>query len=201
MEIIKKIQYKGKTIKIYQDEDAQSPDDWGDSSVFLVHYHNDCFIVKDEIITKEELAEYFEGEKIEQAKKYYIFLVHAYIHGRVSLSLSNEKYPFTDLWDVSHCGAVLVSKEEAKTKKQAKEMAQGLVETWNDYLGGNVYGYDTGDDSCWGFYGDIEKSGIIEQAKSDIDIAIEAETKKHLKRLKAQILNRVPIEKRVALAI
>ena len=198
METIEEIKYKGKVIKIYQDEDAQSPEGW-DNNVFIVSYHNDFYVAKDEIITKSDLAEYFNGEKIPQTKDYHIFLVYAYIHSGVSLSLSNEKYPFTDAWDVSRCSAILVSKEEAKTRKQAERMAKGLIETWNDFLGGNIYGYDTGNDSCWGFYGDIEKSGMIEQAESDIDIEIEKETKKHLKKLKAYILNRVPFEKRVAL--
>lgn len=204
MEEVETIEYKGKTIKIYADEDAMDPDEYSDNSAFLVHYHNDCWIKKDDIIEKEDLDRYFEGEKIEQAKEYHIFLVNAYIHGGVSLSLSRDKYPFTDAFDVSSCGAVLVSKKEIKTRKQARETAQGLIESWNDYLSGNIYGYqiDGGSiGSCWGFYGDIEKSGLIEQAKDDINVAIEAETKKHLKRLKAYITNHVPFSKRAAMIL
>jgi hypothetical protein len=66
-------------------------------------------------------------------------------------------------FDVSHVGAVFVSKKEWTDENKAYEAAQSLVETWNQYLSGDVYGivretYDkkkiqVDQKSCWGFYG------------------------------------------------
>ncbi len=53
-------------------------------------------------------------------------------------------------------------------KNKALKIAQGEVETYDQYLRGEVYGYkiDGDGDSCWGFYGQEE---CISEAKSIID--------------------------------
>ena len=49
--------------------------------------------------------------------------------------------------------------------RSARKAALGLIQEWNDYLSGNVYGYVVEDergehlDSCWGFYGDYNADG------------------------------------------
>ena len=109
-------------------------------------------------------------------KAFHVFPLEAYIHSGVCLALSREG-DFPDRrWDVSQLGAVLVSKKEARTKAKARTIALGLIKTWNDYLSGNVYGFEIEDasgqviDSCWGFYGDYEaKGGALAEAKSIID--------------------------------
>ena len=60
----------------------------------------------------------------------------------------------------------------------------GQVEAYDDYLQGNVYGYSVRDengdilDSCWGFIGDPEKSGVIDDGVSHAKWHIENEKKK-----------------------
>jgi len=199
MEALKVIEYKGYKINIYQDELSgdQNPNEWSDDNVFLVNYHNDFYVENDKIITKNDVKNWYAGEKIEQAKDYHIFMLSCLIHSGVWLSLNYSFVSDGQGWDTSHIGIVLVSKKEARTKKKALKLAEGLLETWNDYLSGNVYGYDVeGIASCWGFYGDFEKSGLIEQAKDDIDIEAEKRTKKHLRKLRAYIRNNVCLDKR-----
>ncbi len=100
---------------------------------------------------------------IPQAAKYWIFPVAAYIHSGIALSLgSGRNFPDYQ-WDVSHVGAVLIAKEEWPEEAKAREYAAGLIETWNQYLSGDVYGitretYDkdraqVDQDSVWGFFG------------------------------------------------
>ena len=201
-EAIETIEYKGFKINIFRDEDARSPDDWGDENVFLVHYHRDFEVRRDELITEDELTDWYNGKKIEKQKQYHLFLTKTYIHSGVVLALEESGKMFPDeRWDVSRCGCVLVSKKEVRTKKKAYQLAEGLVKTWNDYLSGSVYGYiiDGLEDSCWGFYGDFETSGIIEEAKVSVDYAIDKAMKKHGKKLKAYIKNNVSLEKRKTL--
>ena len=220
-ETLETINHKGLTIKIFQDISHQnSPDDWEDSNLFLVHYHRDFEITRDEIITKDEVGAILTGdyERFDNGsgyfknnckvieKKYHTFGVDAYIHSGVSLSLTGgfggRLSQGHERFDVSSVGLILVSKKETKNKKKARELAKGLIESWNDNLSGNIYGYvienKTGNNlgSCWGFYGDYNKSGIIEEAKAETEGIIKQKTKKHIQRLKNQIKNGVSINKR-----
>lgn len=201
-EAIKTINYKGLTIKIFQDEDVQSPEGWNDD-IFLVYYHRDFEVRKDDIVSKDEMVAWYNGEKIEQTKQFHIFLVKAYIHSGVVLALEESGRMFPDeRWDVSRCGCMLVSKKEAKTKSKAFKLADGLIKSWNDCLSGNVYGYVIEDKesehlgSCWGFYGDFNKSGIIDEAKSEAGAIADERLKKHLRKLKSQIINKAPLGRR-----
>jgi len=172
-EAIESFEHKGFKISIYQDESYdQSPSDWHDDNLFLVHYHRDFDVRRDDIITKEDCERKAEGERIPQDKKYHFFPTKAYIHSGVVLALEESGTMFPDeRWDVSRIGHVLVSKKEAKTRKVAYKLASGLIEEWNSCLSGDVYGFTvTKDnkcktcghveteilDSCWGFVGDME---------------------------------------------
>ena len=179
-------EYQGYKINIYQDDCTESPEDWGDDNLFLVGYHRDFYVDNHKKITKE-LARTIanngideDGETSETAKdymkKYHIFGLEAYIHSGVSLALSHEGNFPDRQWDVSQLGLVFVSKKEWRLRASARKAALGLIETWNDYLSGAVYGYlienPDGEESggCWGFWGyDYEKSGLMEAAKGEIE--------------------------------
>lgn len=201
MDTIQEIKYKNCVIKIYQDENAESPDTWEDDNLFLVGYHRDFCVKRDDIITEDEAKAILTGEiddttgyythNVKEIKRnYHTFGLEAYIHSGVVLYLSYEGNFPDRQWDVSQLGLVLVSKKETKSRKQARKLAEGLIKNWNDSLSGNVYGYIAEDEkngkeinSCWGFYGDFEESEMIEQAKEEINSYIktdkrEAETKK-----------------------
>ena len=167
------------SIKIYEDTNAQSPEEEGDESLFLVGYHRNFTVTRDQIVTQGQCRAIFtrdpdEDEKQtakEFTKKYHVFGLEAYIHGGVVLALSREGNFVDRQWDVSQLGAVFVSRKEWKTADKARKAALGLIKYWNDTLSGNVYGYVVEDergehlDSCWGFYGDYEDSGILEEAR------------------------------------
>jgi hypothetical protein len=94
----------------------------------------------------------------------------------VALALSKEGNFPDRQWDVSQLGFIFCDKKTWRTKAEARETAQSYIETWNDYLSSNVYGYvietKAGEEveSCWGFYGDYDaKDGVISEAKSVVD--------------------------------
>ena len=200
---IETIEHEGLKVKIYQDMDAESPASWGDDNLFLVHYHRDFWQEKKEVLVEDDLRDIYQGNKTDAVKelrrKYHIFPVSAYIHSGVSLSLASGFDCDAQGWDTSHVGAFFVAKEEFKTKKQAEDCAEGMIETWNQYLSGDVYGYVVEDekgehlDSCWRFYG-------IEQAREEgLSMAkwhAGERLKKHLSKVKAMIQNHVPLERR-----
>ena len=169
---VKKVKTGYEVRYLVQDDDPESPNEFCDNELFLVHYHRDFCIRQGNIITEEETREWYQGKKISQAKNYHIFPVTAYIHSGVALSLSSDKYPFNDRWDVSHVGLVLVSKKEWKDKRKARKAAKSLIEEWNMYLSGDVYGLvcekfdkernSIDHDSVWGFYGKEEALKAME---------------------------------------
>lgn len=190
--------YRGHVIEVFPDECVEQPNEW-DDTVFLVGFHR-SFWVKREGYDEETVRDALRTQKHPLRKVYHIFPLAAYIHSGVSLSLDRDSYPFNDQWDTCWVGAVFIAKEEAK-RKEAERIAEDTIQTWNEYLSGEVYGYQTDtDDSCWGFYGDIHQAGgLLNHAREAIDAHIETEARKHAKKVKAWILNRVPLTKRVPL--
>jgi hypothetical protein len=140
--------FKGEFILKYltQDGSPMTPDEWGDESLFLVHYHR-SFWIENEAVEKDDLVNLFRGETLDDdhyLNDYHVFFTSAYIHSGVRLALGKSAfagqlpgghYEF----DVSRCGAVLVKKEEWPEEDKARETAQSLINEWNSYLCGDVY--------------------------------------------------------------
>ncbi len=160
-------------LEILQDEHASSPSEWGDDSLFLVANHRQFYVP---VPGEKRLPQYGNEVADRFAKTHHIFDLEAYIHSGVRLALSGEGNFPDRCWDVSQLGYVFASKSEWKTRKEARKAALSLVETWNDYLSGDVWGYVVEDDdgncldACWGFYGDDGKK----EAQSEGEKALAA---------------------------
>jgi hypothetical protein len=91
-----------------------------------------------------------------------------------------------------------------KNLEEVLEMLRNEVAIYDDYITGNVYGYNIQkdgedcEDSCWGFFGDWDKSGLLDEAKSAVDWEIKNKLKKHIEKLKIWIKNKVGFEHREA---
>lgn len=120
--------------------------------------------------------------------------VYGYCHSGTVLKIA-ESNPFHDPWDSGFAGLFYISKKDvreiflckhvtAKIEKIVEENMQGELETYNQWLAGETYGFRIVDangnqlDSCWGFYGsDPENNGIFDAAgikKDDIKNSTEA---------------------------
>ncbi|MFA7367872.1 MAG: hypothetical protein WC008_06130 [Bacilli bacterium] len=126
--------YKGYKIKIRQDEDCESPNDWEDENLFLVYDHRQ-FTVKRKGFEPQDIYE----NSLTYEKNYWVLPVEAYIHSGVSLSLFSGTKQCR--WDSSVSGYILASKEEFKDLETAKTATEGLIKTWNQYLSGEIYGF------------------------------------------------------------
>lgn len=164
MDSIHEEKRNGLTIKIIPDSDPIRPDESGDDSLFLVASHRQFFV---------------DGPKDYSPEKYtathWRFNLEACIHSGVVLALSNwGKFPDRS-WDVSPLGVVFVSREYWRTANEARKAALSLIESWNDYLSGNAYGYKILDgdkeiESIWGFHGDYDsKYGALSEARGMVD--------------------------------
>lgn len=213
MDAIYTEKYKGLTIEIIPDSDPRRPDEDGDNSLFLLGFHRDFFVENKsfpQLKSGEVIRAILENDRqdmiyngVEDIKKqFHVLPLAAYIHSGVSLSLARTGQ-YADRFASCTVGAVFLDKKEFKSIKQARKIAAGYVEEWNNYLNGEVYGYtvEPGGASCWGFSGDWQKSGILEEARAEADAIIKAEAEAHSKKLKGYIKNGVPLDFRKPLNV
>jgi hypothetical protein len=196
----------GLRIEIVPDFDPQQPIEDDDDNVALVAFHRDFWIER-KGFEKEICAEMYVDPKHSLRKLYHVFAIEAYIHGGVAIALSSEGNFPDRRWDVSNpVGFIFIAKKEWRTHAKAEKYARGLIESYNDYLSGNVYGFivdpDGVNESVWGYYGDYDSpGGALAEARSTADYIFDEARKKHLQRLKAYILNHVPLERRQPMTV
>ncbi len=133
--------------------------------------------------------------------------INLYDHSGITISTSSG-YPYNDRWDSCCVGFIYVTKKtifkecggitEENWKDMADEYLEGEVQTYDQYLRGDVYGYtliktvivqekcphcgevireyedEEEVDSCWGFYGDcLEENGILDNIGTDLQFVEE----------------------------
>lgn len=161
---------------IERDEDADSPRDW-DNLGTIWHWHRRYDLgdgnapgdVLESGNTFGDIARYMEKEY----NAAIVLPVYLYDHSGLRISTSAFSCP----WDSGMVGIIWVSRADVlkeyggkiitkKRRQVAISRLVGEVETYDQYLSGEVYGYiidrfDAEDedaepeelDSCWGFYG------------------------------------------------
>lgn len=181
MDSIYEEEYKGYTIKIFQDTDPLNPrTDW-DHCDTMVCFHRrynlgDKHDWKDSFNSWQELAEQIEKD----FKPVVMLPLYLYDHSGITISTG----PFSCPWDSGQVGFIFMSREEAlknwsrkrvtkKLQDRIEKFLESSVKEYDDYLTGNVYGFEItkdGEDieSCWGFFGDYEKNVLLE-ARSIVD--------------------------------
>jgi len=196
---MEEIMFRGKVIKVDQDDDMESPREWDNLGNMICWHRRYSLGDEHSFDSPEDFAEQMKEKDI--ALKFPLYL---YDHSGISISAE----PFHcqhARWDSGQVGWLYVTKQEIRKEYSVKRISKKVlklvekvmlqeVETYDDYLRGNVYGFDTGTDSCWGFYGsDFEKSGLLSEARSFIDYEIKTARERHFKKLKTYIRYDVPV--------
>ncbi len=188
MGALETIEYNGHTIEIHQDLDPQNPRTEYDNLGTMVCFHNRYDLGdrghgydKGDFDSWDELeAQIYKDNDVAVCLPLYL-----YDHSGITMNTTG----FSCRWDSGQVGFIFISKEKARSEYSAKRISPKLrgrlttylkneVETYDHYLTGSVYGYQIVDqagadvDSCWGFFGDHEASGLIEYAKNAIDCNI-----------------------------
>ena len=183
-----------------------NPDAWFDELVdsyrpgFADYWDNDMYrcMIKVEYDAPQYKTQH-EAWQAARAKargrildKHYIMLpLRLYDHSGISMYVGSQPSPFDPGgWDSGQVGWIYVTRDKAieewagkgkRLTRRARELAvkclEGEVETYNQYLTGDVYGYviedETGeeveDGSCWGFFGEEYcKQAAIEEADAHL---------------------------------
>jgi hypothetical protein len=178
MEAIETIQYKNHTIGIYPDDCAESPRSWDNICEF--HCSHRRYSLGDKGFNYSNGQDCITATREAEKQGDIVMPLYLYDHSGITISLS----PFSCPWDSGQVGFVIVRKEKmlkefsAKRftkflKNKALKIAQGEVDTYDQYLRGEIYGYKIDDDgdSCWGYYG---MDYCIEEAKAVVDSMVSA---------------------------
>lgn len=172
----------GQILKIIQDSHGESPREWDNMGKMV------CFHGRYNLGDKHNLrAENFSSfqEMVESVIDNGVYLpLYLYDHGAITMSTS----PFACRWDSGQVGFIYMTAQDirrgygkatAGNREKALKMLQAEVETYNQYLIGDVFGFELIEvktcnlgceheeviDSCWGFYGtDFASNGLFEHA-------------------------------------
>jgi len=174
--------YRGLTIKIYQDDTgSEGPRDW-DNFGTMICFYRDYNLGDKHNMSKEELQELVQRKDVIALPLY--LLDHSGLWMRTGRFACDPGG-----WDTSFIGYIYI--DEAKIRQEfnlldpskrihkdvkgkVRALLEAEVETYDDYLTGNVWGFVIEDnegeqtDSCWGFYGDYGKEALKE-AKNVVD--------------------------------
>lgn len=213
MKPFKTIEYKGYFININIDETPRDPRSY-DNLGTMVCWHS-RYVLGDKHdysanhellsdLAKMETLENYVGDIMKEVKKHAVLLkLFLYDHySGIAISAS----PFDCKWNSSIVGYIYVTREklkaeglETKSDAEIEEMLKSEIKAYDQFITGEVYGFQIEDkngneiDSCWGFFGDFEKNGMLTECRETIDRTVNDNNKRHFKRLKQWIKSKVPL--------
>jgi hypothetical protein len=195
------IQYNGYTIKIEQEDQPLNPrgDDYDTPLGTLVAIHRRYDLGDDKHLSDgtKLKSQDFNGwdamiAHVDKVEGGIIYLpVYMYDHSGITINTTGFSACDSQRWDWGQLGFIYISKKKARETygwkvlnkariAKIEEYLRSDIETYDDYLTGNVYCYTIElpdgeeDDTCGGYYGsDHEKSGLLEQAKNAVDCHIK----------------------------
>lgn len=199
---VKEVRAGNKILRIFSDESPESPRTWDNMAKMIFFGRNYAHLgdkhnvkIENSYSSRRDFIDNAPAEIKKQIKGVVVCkAVHLYDHSGVSISTSFS-YPFDCQWDSGTVGFVVVTKEDIcknfgvkrVTKKlieKAEAIAEGEVETLNQYISGQVYGFEvlteedgieTSEDSCWGFFGsDFATNGITDHLSEELAEALKA---------------------------
>ena len=175
---------KGKyTLEIMQDSDPLSPREWDNLGTFIMQHgrysFGDIDFETDPYSNKSFYDDFkYHLKEVEDCTiKDVIYLpVYMYDHSGITIKAGES---FSCSWDSGQIGYIYITKKQVYkeygwkriTKEREKQIEEYLVneiKVLDDYLNGNVFGFNLTNDetdedveSCWGFYGDTYAEDIL----------------------------------------
>ena len=185
MDAIKVIENENVRFSIFQDVDPINPLEDCDHEERMVCFHGRYRLGDKHDYRQGDYSSWAELKSaiLRDNKGAVILPLYLYDHSGITISTTS----FNDRWDSGQVGFIYLTKEGMKKyygenmprywRKRANEILLGAVKTYDDYLTGNVYGFRIEqkvngeweyEESCWGFIGDIETSGIMDEMPSEL---------------------------------
>lgn len=173
-----------RILKIWRDDSADSPRSWDNLGTMVCWHKRYSLGDRHDFETPQDFLDWAKRADIAVMLPLYL-----YDHGGLSMSTCGWRYPYNDPWDAGQVGWIYVTKsklrEERRVKRVTKktiswaeDILRAEVETYDQYLRGEVYGFTAyeiqdGDiaeiDSCGGFFGsDPEQNGMLDYVPREL---------------------------------
>lgn len=194
--------HRGHDINIYYDTIPESPREWDNLGTFYTaHRYYRPEKEFNEHFDFDEVCDERPGDLRESFLKKYIAL-NLYLYDHSGLAVSSG--PFACRWDSGWFGIVAVSIEKVKKeygwkvltaarRRKIEGYLQGEIDTYDNYLRGEVYGYritpaddkDNVLESCWGYFGDSGLEQLEDECRAIVDSHIvEQKEQEHKERMR-----------------
>ena len=194
MEAINTITKGNYKLEIFHDQSPESPRSW-DNLGTMICFHRRYSLGDKHDYNSNDYSGWDEMEEaiIKNENVAVILPLYLYDHGGITISTSS----FSCRWDSAQIGFIFVSKEKLRKEYNTKRITKGIivkatnvlegeVETCDQYLTGEVYGYRVSKisvcneghehseevDSCWGYYGE---DSVNEEGNSVLDSYVKKE--------------------------
>ena len=179
-----------RVLKIYYDSDTESPREWDNLGKMLC-FHKRYNLGDPHEVKSEDFDSWSEIEDYLRNDLNAIIVkpLRLYDHSGISIS-TTAGYPYSCPWDSGQVGFIYATREDVlenfnkkkitpKMLAMVSDVLEGEVKVYNDYLTGNVYGFNLVKptkcktcghedeevlDSCCGFYGDDAVKSIFDSA-------------------------------------
>ena len=167
----------GKTLRVIQDNTPENPRRWDNLGTMI------CFHRKYSLGDKHDYNhsnygnwQEMKNDIIKSEDACVILPLYLYDHGGITMNTTGFSCP----WDSGQVGWLFISKAKVRKEYNVKRInkklielvtsnLKGEVETYDQYLTGDVYGFKVineegnEEDSCWGFFGsDVTTNGMLE---------------------------------------
>jgi hypothetical protein len=150
-------------VNIKRDSDPCNPREEFDNLGTMVCFHSRYNLGDKHEMTIEEARTFQKRENI------IILPLYLYDHSGITIKTT----PFNDEWDSGCVGFIYITKEKVrkeygwkiiskKRREKIEEYLRSEVKTYDQFLTGDVWGFETEKDSCWGFYGDYKDKSLEE---------------------------------------
>lgn len=191
-DIVKEVQKGNYRVRVIRDSDPQNPRTSWDNLGTMVCFHGnyDLGDKKHGYSSKDFTSwDELESQIIKDNDVCVILPLYLYDHSGITMNTTG----FSCRWDSGQVGFIFISKKKVRKEFSIKRITEewrekiekylvGEVETYDEYLTGQVYGFkvvkiETCDlgceheediDSCWGYYGDDGIKECIEEGLCNI---------------------------------
>jgi hypothetical protein len=179
-EVVHRVENEEVVLKIVRDEYPVNPREWDNLGTMV------CFHRRYDLGDPHDFET--PGEFLERVTERDAIILPLYLYDHSGITMSTV--PFHCPWDSGQVGWIYVLKEDVrkewgvkritpKLRKKVEDILRSEVETYDQYLQGDVYGFTLHNkckscgnefeliDSCWGFYGDDIQERIAEVIPSE----------------------------------
>jgi len=160
------IDYNGYEISIERDDCGESPREWDTFGTMV------CFHSRYRLGDEHEFSSPGEFEEYRREHDLVVLPLYLYDHSGLTMNTTGFRCP----WDSGQVGWIYADRETVKKEfgddeEAARKCLVSEVETFDQYLRGDVWGYVVTHrgrdiDSCWGFYG---REDMLSQARAAVD--------------------------------